>query len=106
MSPEILVAAVLTQFLVLVGQTIITLVFILGVFGIPCHGPLGWVIALTLLQGCAGMCLGELLKNKAYIGTNILAKIRVIGLMFNYYLLVLSNITIMLQIRSEKRKFK
>ena len=62
MSPEILVAAVLTQFLVLVGQTIITLVFILGVFGIPCHGPLGWVIALTLLQGCAGMCLGELLK--------------------------------------------
>jgi hypothetical protein len=57
--PEILVAAVFTQFLVLVGQTIITLVFILGIFGIPCHGPLGLVIALTLMQGCAGMCLGK-----------------------------------------------
>ena len=59
LSVEILSAAVVTQFVVLVGQTLITLVFILGVFGIPCHGPLGWVIALTLLQGCAGMCLGE-----------------------------------------------
>ena len=60
MSLEILTAAVFTQFIVLIGQTIITLVFILAIFGIPCLGPLGWVIALTLLQGCAGMCLGEL----------------------------------------------
>lgn len=60
MSLEILAAAVFTQFIVLIGQTIITLVFILAIFGIPCQGPLGWVIALTLLQGCAGMCLGKL----------------------------------------------
>ena len=62
LSPEILVAAVITQFIVLIGQTIITLVFILAIFGIPCNGPLGWLIVLTLLQGCAGMCLGFLLS--------------------------------------------
>jgi hypothetical protein len=80
MFVEILAAAVVTQFLVLVGQTIITLVFILGVFGIPCHGPLGWVIALTLLQGCAGMCLGEqrFIHDLVLIPYNILIAVRII----------------------------
>ncbi len=56
---EVLISHVVTQFLILLGQTAITLVFILLVFGIPCKGPVGWLIGLTLLQGTAGMCYGE-----------------------------------------------
>lgn len=59
---EILFSHILTQFVVLVGQTAITLVFILLVFAIPCEGPLGWLITLTFLQGLAGMCFGFLLS--------------------------------------------
>jgi hypothetical protein len=47
------------QFVVLIGQVATTLVFALVVFKIPCHGPVGWVIVLTLLQGTAGMCFGK-----------------------------------------------
>jgi len=32
----------------------------LAVFEVPCRGSLGLVILITLLQGCAGMCFGEL----------------------------------------------
>lgn len=55
---EVLIAHVLTQFLILIGQAAITLIFILIVFNIPCKGPVGWLIGLTLLQGTAGMCYG------------------------------------------------
>ena len=57
---EILIAQVFTQFIVLVGQVAATLVFTLVVFSVPCNGPVGWVILLTLLQGTAGMCFGEI----------------------------------------------
>ena len=58
-ASEVLVSHVFTQFLILCGQTAITLVFIFIVFGIPCQGPVGWVIGLTLMQGTAGMCYGK-----------------------------------------------
>jgi len=56
---EVLLSHVATQFLVLMGQTAITLVFILLVFAVPCEGPVGWLIGLSLLQGTAGMSYGE-----------------------------------------------
>lgn len=59
---EIMFSHIATQFLVLLGQTAITLIFILLVFGIPCTGPVGWLIVLTILQGFAGMCFGFLLS--------------------------------------------
>ncbi|TRY76558.1 hypothetical protein TCAL_02660 [Tigriopus californicus] len=59
---EILISHVFTQFLVLAGQTAITLVFIFLVFHIKCEGPVGWIVGLTLLQGTAGMCYGLFLS--------------------------------------------
>ncbi|QQP40870.1 ATP-binding cassette sub-family G member 20, partial [Caligus rogercresseyi] len=56
---EYISAVILTQFIVMVAQTIITLVFILVVFGIKCNGPLLWLVILTLLQGTAGMTFGK-----------------------------------------------
>jgi len=59
---EVMMSHILTQFLVLLGQTAITLIFIFMVFGIPCNGPIGWLIIITILQGFAGMCFGYLLS--------------------------------------------
>ena len=50
---------IFTQFLVLVGQTTITLVFIFLVFEIPCNGPIAWIVVIAILQGFAGMCFGK-----------------------------------------------
>ncbi len=55
---EVLAAHVVTQFLIIVGQTAITLAFILLVFKVPCKGPVGWLVGLALLQGAAGMSYG------------------------------------------------
>ena len=49
---EVMMSHILTQFLVLLGQTAITLIFIFMVFGIPCNGPIGWLIIITILQVC------------------------------------------------------
>jgi type IV secretory pathway TrbD component len=56
---EIMLAQVLTQFVVLIGQVATTLIFTLVVFQVPCNGPVVWVIVLALLQGTAGMCFGN-----------------------------------------------
>ena len=47
------------QFLVICLQAAITLAFALLVFGVTCRGPVGALVALTLLQGTAGMAYGE-----------------------------------------------
>ena len=47
---EVMASHIMTQFLVLLGQTAITLIFIFLVFGIPCNGPVGWLIIITVLQ--------------------------------------------------------
>lgn len=56
---EILFSHVVTQFIVMCGQTALVLIFMILVFGVECKGDIGWVIVLTLLQGLCGMCFGE-----------------------------------------------
>ena len=51
---------IFTQFIVLLGQITITLVFVFLVFKIPCNGPVGWIVVIAILQGFAGMCYGDL----------------------------------------------
>ncbi|CAG9569104.1 unnamed protein product [Danaus chrysippus] len=55
---EILFSHVVTQFVVMCGQTALVLVFMILVFGVECNGNVLYVIALTLLQGLCGMCFG------------------------------------------------
>ncbi|KAJ8315994.1 hypothetical protein KUTeg_006008 [Tegillarca granosa] len=55
---EIMLAHVCTQFLVMVVQVALLLIFALLVFHVPYKGPLIWVIILVLLQGFCGMTLG------------------------------------------------
>ena len=64
---EIIASYIMSQFLVMVVQvakyfheislsihilkTTITLITVFVLFKIPCHGPIGWLVVLTLLQG-------------------------------------------------------
>ncbi|XP_029671460.1 ABC transporter G family member 23 isoform X2 [Formica exsecta] len=59
---EILFSHVVTQFVVMCGQTALVLIFMILVFDVECEGPLGWVIILTILQGLCGMCFGFLIS--------------------------------------------
>lgn len=56
---EILFSHVVTQFVVMSGQTALVLIFMILVFGVECKGDIGWVIVLTILQGLCGMCFGK-----------------------------------------------
>ncbi|KAI5641067.1 ABC-2 type transporter domain-containing protein [Phthorimaea operculella] len=55
---EILFSHVVTQFVVMCGQTALVLVFMILVFGVKCNGNVAFVIMLTLMQGLCGMCFG------------------------------------------------
>lgn len=55
---EILFSHVVTQFVVMCGQTALVLIFMIIVFGVTNNGDIFLVIALTLLQGLCGMCFG------------------------------------------------
>ncbi|KZC14992.1 ABC transporter G family member 23 [Dufourea novaeangliae] len=55
---EILFAQVITQFVVMIGQTVMVLIFSFAVFRITCVGDIGWISALTILTGLCGMCFG------------------------------------------------
>ncbi|KAL6445681.1 hypothetical protein ACFW04_000879 [Cataglyphis niger] len=59
---EILFSHVVTQFVVMCGQTALVLIFMILVFDVECAGPIGWVIILTILQGLCGMCFGFLIS--------------------------------------------
>lgn len=48
---EILSSHVITQFIVMCGQTALVLIFMILVFGVQCQGDIFWVIVLTILQG-------------------------------------------------------
>ncbi|XP_037950015.1 ABC transporter G family member 20-like isoform X3 [Teleopsis dalmanni] len=63
MPGEILFSHVITQFVVMCGQTALVLIFMLVVFGVTNNGQLFWVIVLTLLQGMCGMCFGFLISS-------------------------------------------
>ncbi|XP_059045485.1 ABC transporter G family member 23 isoform X3 [Achroia grisella] len=55
---EILFSHVVTQFVVMCGQTALVLIFMISVFGVKNNGNIAFVIMLTLLQGLCGMCFG------------------------------------------------
>ncbi|XP_026494519.2 ABC transporter G family member 23 [Vanessa tameamea] len=55
---EILFSHVITQFVVMCGQTALVLIFMILVFGVKCNGNIAYVVMLTLLQGLCGMCFG------------------------------------------------
>lgn len=55
---EILFSHVVTQFVVMCGQTTLVLVFMIMVFGVTCNGNIFSVVVLTLMQGMCGMCFG------------------------------------------------
>ncbi|XP_077286467.1 ABC-type transporter snustorr isoform X2 [Arctopsyche grandis] len=55
---EILASHVITQFVVMCGQTALVLIFMILVFGVDCQGDIFWVVTLTILQGLCGMCFG------------------------------------------------
>lgn len=57
-GPEILFGQVVTQFVVMTGQTVMVLIFAFAVFRITCEGDIGWISALTVLTGLCGMCFG------------------------------------------------
>lgn len=56
---EILFSHVITQFVVMCGQTALVLIFMILVFGVECKGDITLVITLTILQGLCGMCFGK-----------------------------------------------
>lgn len=55
---EILFSHVITQFVVMCGQTALVLVFMIVVFGVTCNGNIVSVVIITLMQGMCGMCFG------------------------------------------------
>ncbi|XP_045524939.1 ABC transporter G family member 23 isoform X3 [Pieris brassicae] len=55
---EILFSHVVTQFVVMCGQTALVLIFMILVFGVKSNGNIAYVVMLTLLQGLCGMCFG------------------------------------------------
>jgi len=57
--PEILFSHVITQFVVMIVQTLMVLIFSFAVFHIVCNGSLLLVIILTMLNGLCGMCFGK-----------------------------------------------
>jgi ABC-type polysaccharide/polyol phosphate export permease len=55
---EILFSHVVTQFVVMCGQTALVLIFMILVFEVTNNGDIFLVISLTILQGLCGMCFG------------------------------------------------
>lgn len=59
---EVLLSHVVTQFVVMVGQTTLVLIFMLVVYDVTCEGEIIWVVCITILQGLCGMCFGFLIS--------------------------------------------
>ncbi|XP_076032357.1 ABC-type transporter snustorr [Oratosquilla oratoria] len=55
---EVMLAHILTQMVVMLVQIALILIFMFGVFDIPCKGSMLWVIFLAILQGLCGMTFG------------------------------------------------
>lgn len=63
---EIMLAHLVNQFTVLVGQTALVFLFMLLVFNIACHGSLALAVFITLLQGLCGMSYGKFQSHLNY----------------------------------------
>lgn len=72
---EILFSHVVTQFVVMCGQTALVLIFMILVFGVECKGDIGWVIILTILQGLCGMCFGKTRRLFIHVSVKIIQQI-------------------------------
>ena len=57
-ATEVMLAHVIAQFVVMVVQVALVLVFMIYVFDVPAEGPMIWIIVLTILQGICGMAFG------------------------------------------------
>ncbi|XP_032678844.1 ABC transporter G family member 23 [Odontomachus brunneus] len=55
---EILFGQVITQFVAMLGQTVMVLIFCFTIFRVTCEGDVGWISTLTILTGLCGMCFG------------------------------------------------
>lgn len=55
---EILFSHVATQFLVMVFQAVLVLLFAFGIYGLTITGSIITVVCLTILSGLCGMCFG------------------------------------------------
>ncbi|XP_031825801.1 ABC transporter G family member 23 [Nomia melanderi] len=64
---EILFSQVITQFVVMVGQTVMVIIVAFAFFNITCEGNIGWVSVLTIMTGLCGMCFGFVI---AYVCKN------------------------------------
>lgn len=62
---EVLLAHLVNQFVVLVGQTALVFLVMLSIFKIPCIGNLALAVFITLLQGICGMTFGEFKTKKS-----------------------------------------
>jgi hypothetical protein len=56
---EVLLAHLVNQFTILLGQTALVFLCMLAVFNIPCEGNLALAVFITLLQGLCGMSFGK-----------------------------------------------
>lgn len=56
---EYMMAHLVNQLILLLGQTFFVYLFALIVFNTACHGNLALVIFITLLQGLCGMSFGK-----------------------------------------------
>lgn len=67
---EILFSHVVTQFLIMVGQSFLVLIFSFSVFDLTLNGDVTLVVVLTILTGLCGMCFGK--TNKKIFFSNTL----------------------------------
>ena len=61
-TTQLLLGHALLQVVVMAIQIVLVFVVSFLVFHIPSRGPLGWVLLLVLLQGCAGMSYGLIIS--------------------------------------------
>ena len=57
-ATEVMVSHVVCQFVVMLAQVCLVLIFMIYVFEVPARGPLIWIVTLTLMQGICGMAFG------------------------------------------------
>jgi len=62
-SIEILFGQLITQFLVIFGQSVMVLIVSFAIFSVTCEGDIGWITTLTVLTGLCGMCFGNSFYN-------------------------------------------
>ncbi|TGZ50120.1 ABC transporter G family member 20 [Temnothorax longispinosus] len=55
---EILFGQVITQFMVMFGQTVMVLIVSFAIFKVTCEGDIGLITLLDILTGLCGMCFG------------------------------------------------